>query len=259
MKTPIYPEVPFNRVLAYKMANTNETVIDEFGQLSRHTVGDPITLSDQQVLELTSLLTDSDNYGGGASRCFEPHIGYVFYNDYFESIAHITICLGCSNLVAVPSIPQHINMDHCLSPIGVEQFRTFEEQILGSPSPEAIEEPEAIYSPIDTPAPLMQQRIINIIVSAQSCANKDYVSLDFPQVQTALEEGYTLKEIKTTPFSQADYILLNFIFEHDSGFGQAKLAATAQAPSVANVDMFSSFADETMEIPDYPSGWDADT
>lgn len=262
LKTPIYPEVEFDRVLAYKMVNTNETIIDEFGQLSRHTVGDPIQLTDKQVLEFISLLTNSNNYGGGASRCFEPHIGYVFYkDDGFEAVGHITICLQCSNLVAVPDIPQHINLDNCLSPLGIAEFREFEQQLLGtiSPQEEEIEEfEEPIYSPTDTPSTFMQQRIINIIVSATACANKEFVSLDFPEVQTALQDGYTLKDLKSTPFSQDNFILLNFIFEHDSGFGQAQLAATAQAPSVAHTDMFSSFADETMEIPDYPSGWDAD-
>lgn len=259
MKTPAYPKIPFDRVLAYKMANTNETIIDEFGQLSRHTVGDPMSLSEEQVLELTNLLTDSNNYGGGAARCFEPHMGYVFYKDTnFEVVAHITVCLLCSNLVAVPDIPQHINLDNCLSPLGIERFREFEEQLLGTISPQEQEFQEPIYSPTETPSTFMQQRIINIIVSADTCTNKEFVSLDFPEVQTALQDGYTLKELKSTPFSQSNYILLNFIFEHNSGSGQAQLLATAQAPSVAHSDMFSSFADETMEIPDYPSGWDAD-
>ncbi len=98
-----FPQKEFEKVVAYKM-NGEYGEIVENGKLAKYLVTSEKTLSEKEANTLMAILSDDTTYGDVAARCFEPHLGYVFYNDNNEMIAHATICLICNQIRTSPDI-----------------------------------------------------------------------------------------------------------------------------------------------------------
>ena len=96
-----FPDAPFDHVLAYQMDEAYGKVIEN-NQLSEHVVGKPKELSKEQVESLLSTINSASSYGEVGASCFEPHLGFVFYNSSNEVVAHATVCLMCSWLQTSP-------------------------------------------------------------------------------------------------------------------------------------------------------------
>lgn len=96
-----FPDAPFDHVLAYKMDGTDNNVIEK-NQLSEHVLGKPKELSKEQVNRLLNIINSVSSYGEEGASCFEPHLGFVFYNSNDEVIAHATVCLMCSWMQTSP-------------------------------------------------------------------------------------------------------------------------------------------------------------
>lgn len=78
-------------------------IIDSKGKLAPD-VRQWKALTQQQADALTTYISAPATYGATVAACFEPHMGIVFY-DHNRVVAHLSICLSCNRLSAVPDIP----------------------------------------------------------------------------------------------------------------------------------------------------------
>ncbi|MEL7423254.1 MAG: hypothetical protein AAFN81_09710, partial [Bacteroidota bacterium] len=68
-------------------------------------------LDEQQVGQLLTALSQSDSYGGGRAACFNPRMGFVFYQGSTAKMV-VDICLDCNFLRSSIEIPATINFNH---------------------------------------------------------------------------------------------------------------------------------------------------
>lgn len=118
-----YPNMQFDQVKAYKMDGQYSKVIED-GKLSPHISGKGAVLNDAQVMQLLKIINSADSYGEEGASCFEPHLGFVFYNVNQEQVAHATVCLACSWVRTTPK--------SCSSPLsrkGSKALRELEKEI----------------------------------------------------------------------------------------------------------------------------------
>jgi len=101
-----FDTLKYNKVIAYDYEGNEEpygSVMDINGKYV------PVILKQKyltqaQTSELIKFITANSTYGGGTSACFNPHLGFIFYNS--EKIAcKIDICLDCNYLISTSEIP----------------------------------------------------------------------------------------------------------------------------------------------------------
>jgi len=99
-----FPNADFNKVVAFKLNGDNKRIIDNKNLLSSTVVGEGITLSKEQSDKLLAIYRDKESYGDDFFRCFEPHLGFVFYDVAEKVVAHSTVCFSCNWMQNSPDI-----------------------------------------------------------------------------------------------------------------------------------------------------------
>lgn len=74
----------------------NLYIVNDDGTLA-NTISKSVTLDKNVSLQLMHKLGSKTSYGGGVAACFDPHLGFVFYNKG-KLVAHVTVCLDCNRL-----------------------------------------------------------------------------------------------------------------------------------------------------------------
>lgn len=100
-----FPNLKYDKVVAYKM-NGMENEVIESNKLSNNVENRKKTLSPEQRIKLISILNSKSTYGGVPAKCFEPHLGFVFYRNDDQILAHSTICLTCNWMSSNPDIKE---------------------------------------------------------------------------------------------------------------------------------------------------------
>ena len=100
-----FPNLEFDKVIAYKMKGMDGKVIEN-NKLSNNVEEEYETLETIQIQKLLSIVNVKSTYGGVTAKCFEPHLGFVFYGNNDEIVAHTTICLACNWMSSTPSIEE---------------------------------------------------------------------------------------------------------------------------------------------------------
>ena len=134
-----YPSKEFSKVIAYKLASSTSEIqvkgkdttylislTEEI--ITNNTLTNAVLkekkLNSSQTTKLLEIFHSKYTYGERAAKCFEPHLGFVFYNDKNEIIAHSTICFGCNWMKTTPDIGAGI-----FSKRGANRLRKLEKDI----------------------------------------------------------------------------------------------------------------------------------
>ncbi|MEZ4990981.1 MAG: hypothetical protein R2824_11235 [Saprospiraceae bacterium] len=123
IKVHEFPGRNFEKIMAYKM-NGEEGEVVEDGAISDKVIGEGKLLTKRESRKLLGIFHDKSSYGESAYLCFEPHVGYVFYDNENEIIAHSTICLKCNWMKNFPAVG-----GYAFSEKGNKRFEKFEEKI----------------------------------------------------------------------------------------------------------------------------------
>lgn len=118
-----FPIEDYTSVVAYQMSGEYGEVV-ESGRLSKKITGKSEVLKPNQIQTLLNIFKDKSTYGDVAANCFEPHIGYVFYNQKKAIIANATVCFACNQIRTSPEIGAFI-----LSARGVTRLADLEQEI----------------------------------------------------------------------------------------------------------------------------------
>lgn len=100
-----FPDLEFESVIAYKMKGKEQNVVEN-NQISNNVESKSRILNGNQTNSLISILNKKSTFGGTPAKCFEPHLGFVFYNKGKEIVAHSTICLACNWMTTTPKIKE---------------------------------------------------------------------------------------------------------------------------------------------------------
>ena len=74
------------------------SIVKDDGTLA-NAISKSVTLDKNVSLELMHKLGSKKSYGQSVAACFDPHLGFVFYNKG-KIVAHVTICTGCNRLIS---------------------------------------------------------------------------------------------------------------------------------------------------------------
>lgn len=99
-----FPGSPYHKVIAYKMNGDNVNIINRQNKLSSTVVGEGVVLTKEQEERLLSIYRDKKSYGSEFYRCFDPHLGFVFYDVSGKVVAHSTVCFLCNWMRTSPDI-----------------------------------------------------------------------------------------------------------------------------------------------------------
>jgi hypothetical protein len=106
-KFPAPFDINFDKVIAYDYEGSEEpfpSVIDKNGNFIP-IIDKQIALTATQIdFLINEILTANSTYGGQTAACFQPHLGFVFFNKT-ESVFVIDVCLGCNYLISDKNIP----------------------------------------------------------------------------------------------------------------------------------------------------------
>lgn len=102
-----FPGSDFERVIAYRMNGEDGEVIED-GTISDKVVSEGVLLNHSQARKLLMIFQDPSTYGEAIGLCFDPHIGYVFYDEREEVVAYTTICLHCNWMKTSPEIGGYV-------------------------------------------------------------------------------------------------------------------------------------------------------
>lgn len=81
-------------------------VIDNAGKLTVTPIKKVIITPKEQKM-LVSALNSKRSFGGGQAGCYEPRLGFIFYQNGAIS-GHLTICVTCDYLVPSQDIPAQL-------------------------------------------------------------------------------------------------------------------------------------------------------
>jgi hypothetical protein len=112
MARPTFPTpfdtLRFNKVIAYEFDGRmehGETVFDIERGWFHETIESQLELSSEDIMTLTTILTNDATYGESIMACFEPKLGFIFYQDQKPN-AVIDICLDCNYLKSSIPFPE---------------------------------------------------------------------------------------------------------------------------------------------------------
>lgn len=71
-------------------------IVDDNGILAKD-IFKSVTLDNTLSEQLKYRLGSKKSYGKSSAACFDPHLGFVFYNSGVV-VAHVTVCLDCNRL-----------------------------------------------------------------------------------------------------------------------------------------------------------------
>jgi hypothetical protein len=100
----IFPGFKYTKAVAYDYDGSEQgDLIIEKGKI-HPSVKKQIELNQEQTEELLSILNDSLSYGEDVTRCFKPHLGFVFYDEHQKAKSQISICFLCNQHNSFPLI-----------------------------------------------------------------------------------------------------------------------------------------------------------
>ncbi|MEO0873070.1 MAG: hypothetical protein AAFY48_00545 [Bacteroidota bacterium] len=108
---PPFDTVEFDRVVAFDFNKVRRPFVSVLDLPAQRYAGDieaQQALDKQQVAEVLTALSQSDSYGGGRAACFDPRMGFVFYQGSVAKMV-VDICLDCNFLRSSIEIPATIN------------------------------------------------------------------------------------------------------------------------------------------------------
>lgn len=98
-----FPSQEYSRVVAYEFEDQQGNYIINKGKLN-NTIIDSVEISSSKAQQVVDILNDPNTYGGTPTRCFIPRMGLVYYDAKNRPVGHVSICLQCDHLGAVPTI-----------------------------------------------------------------------------------------------------------------------------------------------------------
>lgn len=101
-----YLLLKFDKVIMYDFEPSGDkggSIVEANGVLTKH-ISNRIQLDNLTINKLIIKLGDKNSFNYGTAACFEPHLGFVFFN-YNKIVAHITICLSCNRLYSSIELP----------------------------------------------------------------------------------------------------------------------------------------------------------
>lgn len=104
LKLNPFPNTPYHKLVAYKMDGNNRDIVNKQNELSSTIVGEGVELTEEQGKRLLAIYSSTDTYGSDFYRCFEPHLGFVFYDIKGAIVAHSTVCFECNWMRTSPDI-----------------------------------------------------------------------------------------------------------------------------------------------------------
>ena len=108
---PPFDTIEFDRVVAFDFNKVRRPFVSVLDLPAQRYAGDieaHQALDEQQVGQLLTALSRSDSYGGGRAACFDPRMGFVFYQGSVAKMV-VDICLDCNFLRSCIEIPATIN------------------------------------------------------------------------------------------------------------------------------------------------------
>ncbi|MFK7806765.1 MAG: hypothetical protein AB8F74_03090 [Saprospiraceae bacterium] len=103
-----FPNKSYEKIIAFKMNGDNLNVINDQNKLSNGVVGEGVVLTKDQETKLLAIYRSEESYGSDFYRCFEPHLGFVFYDENEQIVAHSTVCFLCNWMRTSPDIGGNI-------------------------------------------------------------------------------------------------------------------------------------------------------
>ena len=94
-----YLALRFTKVIMYDYEGHKDyflSIVDKDGNLAS-SIKKQVELDRQTVNALNSKLGNKSSYGAATAACFDPHLGFVYYNNE-KIVAFISICLSCNRL-----------------------------------------------------------------------------------------------------------------------------------------------------------------
>ena len=102
-----FDTLEFDKVIAYDYQGEEEAFPSVIGRNGKFIpiIEKQAALNEKQIDYLIDVILTSDStYGAGTAACFQPHLGFIFYNKN-ERIFVTDICLGCNLLQSSQLIP----------------------------------------------------------------------------------------------------------------------------------------------------------
>ena len=96
----------FNKIIAYDFEGSEEPNPSVINQKNNFTsvILKQKYLNNVQSNKLIETLTDETTYGESTAGCFNPHLGFVFYNNN-KVVYVVDVCLDCNYLISESEIP----------------------------------------------------------------------------------------------------------------------------------------------------------
>ncbi|WP_395063534.1 hypothetical protein [Flavobacterium sp.] len=101
-----FDTLKFDKIIAYDFEGSEEPNPSVIGKNDKFTnvILKQKYLNEKQGYFLIKCLTSNATYGGSFAACFNPHLGFVFF-DHDKVVYTVDVCLGCNYLISTSDIP----------------------------------------------------------------------------------------------------------------------------------------------------------
>ncbi len=101
-----FDTLKFDKIIAYDFEGSEEPNPSVIGKNNKFTnvILKQKYLNEKQAQFLLKCLTSNSTYGGSFAACFNPHLGFVFF-DNNKVVCTVDVCLGCNYLISTSDIP----------------------------------------------------------------------------------------------------------------------------------------------------------
>ncbi len=98
----VFPGVPFHTAYVNKM--NKKPGADKAASVFRNHSGKSIRLSENQIKSFLKFLNDPTSYGDYERACFDPGVGFIFYDGQGKVVAYLSLCMDCHNFRSMPPL-----------------------------------------------------------------------------------------------------------------------------------------------------------
>ncbi len=101
-----FDTLKFDKIIAYDFKGSEEpnpSIITKENKFTNVILKQQF-LNKEQSQFLIESLTNNSTYGGTFAACFNPHLGFVFYNND-KIVFKVDVCLSCNYLISSSDIP----------------------------------------------------------------------------------------------------------------------------------------------------------
>jgi hypothetical protein len=99
-KNSIFKNIQFDKVIAYECLgeaiDDKNLILNSNNKKLARVLYKQKEMTKQEVEKLSRLLSDTNNYNGKQSACFNPHLGFVFFKNN-KIVCQLLICIICNN------------------------------------------------------------------------------------------------------------------------------------------------------------------